>query len=60
MGQSTKISIDECRRLLKNPQLTDEEIEMYRDEMYELVNRFLDEFFSKKENSYNAQCRPTP
>lgn len=41
------LTIDECRQLLQKPNLSDEEVKQYRDEMYSLVHRFLDTYLSK-------------
>ncbi len=46
----TNLSINECREILNNPNLTDEEVAAYRDEMYALANRFLDGYFAQLKN----------
>lgn len=39
------LSIEECRKILDDPDLTDEDIRRIRDSLYSWLHRFLDQFF---------------
>jgi hypothetical protein len=40
------LSVEECRRILKRPELTDEQVIALRDDLYAWLNRALDEYFA--------------
>lgn len=39
------LSIDECRRILRDDKLSDEEIKEMRNDLYVWLNEVLDEYF---------------
>lgn len=41
------LTIEECRHILNDPSVNDEEIVRLRDELYSFVNRFLDGHFAE-------------
>lgn len=48
------LSVEECRKILKNKNLTDEEIQKIRDELYKISCVIVDAYF--KEIKKGAEC----
>lgn len=45
------LTVDECRQLLDDPDLTDEEIAQFLDDLRTFLSQFLDDFFRDEPDS---------
>lgn len=53
-SECKKLSIEQCRKYLKNCEYTDEQVEEIRDSLYQLANVLVDDYLNKKEKD---KCR---
>jgi hypothetical protein len=49
------LSIEECRKLLHNTELTDDEVQKLRDSMYDLVSSMIEDYNDKKKSKNREQ-----
>ena len=60
LSEYKKLSIEQCKKLLKEKNYTDEQIEEIRDGLYHLASLLVDEYLAKKKNNPLTECPDDP